>query len=462
MTKLASRAAPVRGSERIEALDVLRGVAVLGILVMNVQAFALPFAAYSNPSVFTDGGPLDLSLWALAHVFAEQKFMTIFSLLFGAGVALMLERLESRRRAAEEAGADRPVRVAVIHYRRTAGLILIGLAHAYLLWYGDILVTYGLCALALYPLRRVRPSRLLAAGVVVLLVAPLIMQAFTYQLRGMTAEERAAAKGALVPSQEQIEEEVEAYRGGWLEQMPLRASTAVMLETGVFVFFVAWRAGGLMLIGMAFYKWGVVTAARPPPFYRRIALWGFALGFPLVLWGMVLNLGSDFSFQAVMLTNSVLNYFGSLGVALGYIALVMLWCPRPAPPSVDEAPTVEGTPAVEGTPVAGDGRDEPLGAGATVPKRPGGGWWRRHLGAVGRMALTNYLLQTLLCVFIFYGYGLGLFGHVGRAGQWLVVLAVWGFQLVASPWWLARFRFGPFEWLWRSMTYLHPQPFRRR
>ncbi len=446
MTELTPRAAPVRGSERIEALDVLRGVAVLGILVMNVQSFALPFAAYSNPSVYTGGGPVDLAFWAFAQIFAEQKFMSIFSLLFGAGVALMLDRLERRRRAAEEAGAERPVRVARIHYRRTAGLILIGLVHAYLLWYGDILVTYGLCALVLYPLRRLRPSRLLAIGVLLLLIPPVISQTYAYYLEGLPADARVEAKGSFLPSEAQVEDELEAYRGGWLGQMEMRAGAALMLQTVLFAVFVAWRAGGLMLIGMAFYKWGVVTAERPPPFYRRLALWGFALGLPLVVSGTAVSLATDFGFRAVLLTTSVLNYFGSLGVAMGYIALVMLWCP--ARPQASAA-----------APAAARG-DEPLGAGA-APDRQGGGWWRRHLGAVGRMALTNYLLQTILCVLIFYGYGLGLFGHVGRAGQWLVVLAVWAFQLVASPWWLERFRFGPFEWLWRSMTYLRLQPFRR-
>lgn len=456
MTELASQAAPVRGSERIEALDVLRGVAVLGILVMNVQSFAMPFAAYSNPSVFTDGGPVDLAFWAFAQLFAEQKFMTIFSLLFGAGVALMLERLERRRRAAEEAkeagqaedrGTGKPVRVARVHYRRAAGLILIGLAHAYLLWYGDILVTYGICALALYPLRRVRPSRLLAAGILALLVAPAIAQGYSVYMNSLDAEERAVAKTAMLPSEEAVDAELEAYRGGWLGQMAMRAQSALMLQTAIFVFFVAWRAGGLMLVGMALYKWGVVTAERPPPFYRRLALWGFALGFPLVVAGTAVSLAADFGFRAVLLTNSVLNYFGSLGVAMGYIALVMLWCPTP------RGSEAAATPGAEA-------RDEPLGAGA-APERRAGGWWRRHLGAVGRMALTNYLLQTILCVFVFYGYGLGLFGHVGRAGQWIVVLAVWAVQLLVSPWWLERFRFGPFEWLWRSMTYLSPQPFRR-
>ena len=347
MSELATGApAPVRGSERYLALDVLRGVAVLGILVMNVQSFALPFAAYSNPRIWTGGGPLDVAFWALAYVFAEQKFMTLFSLLFGSGVALMLERLEARGLPAGR-----------VHYRRSAGLLLLGLAHAYLLWYGDILVGYALCALALYPLRHVRPKRLLVAGLVLFCVAPLISQGFAVSLRHAPEEVRAEALAQMVPAPEEVQREVEALRGGWTRQMPVRAELAVTLQTFGFGVFVLWRAGGLMLIGMALYKWGVVTASRPPDLYRRLALWGFALGTPLVLAGLLLDLRYGFDFYAMWLTSGVLNYLGSAGMAMGYLALVMLWCLR----------------------------------------RPAGALARR-LAAVGRMALSNYLLQTILGV----------------------------------------------------------------
>jgi uncharacterized protein len=408
MSELATRPAPVAATERILALDVLRGCAVLGILVMNVQGFALPFAAYSNLGVWEAPSRLDTWLWGVAHLFAEQKFMTLFSLLFGAGVALMLDRLERKE-----------LRAAAVHYRRTLGLLLIGLAHAYLLWYGDILVTYAICALALYPFRHVRPKRLLVTGLLVLCVAPVVSQGWGYHVRHLPEAERAEALAAMRPSEEQIAAEIEAYRGGWWGQMEHRAKTSLWLETLILAFFTLWRAGGLMLIGMAFYKWGVITAARSPAFYRRLALGGFGLGVPLVAFGMAYVLQHDFSFRATWLDGGLFNYFGSLGVSLGYIAVVMLWCLTVAPGPVT-----------------------------------------RSLAAVGRMALTNYLMQTILCVLIFYGYGLGLFAHLSRSALWLVVLAIWAFQMLVSPWWLARFRFGPFEWLWRTMTYRRLQPMR--
>lgn len=436
MTELASGSIaprPVSTAERIPALDVLRGVAVLGILVMNVQSLALPFAAYSNPSVWTSGDAVDLFFWGIAYVFAEQKFMTLFSLLFGSGVALMLDRLERR-------GAP----AAAIHYRRTLGLLLIGLAHAYLLWYGDILVSYALCALALYPLRHVRPSRLLAAGLVLILVAPVLSQGLGVWIDRLPAPEQQAMLAGFAPSEEQVAAEVETYRGGWWAQMPARAATAASLQTVIFLLFVLWRAGGLMLMGMAFYKWGVVTAQRSRRFYRRLALGGFLGGFPLVLAGAGLNLATDFGFRAVWFTSSVLNYFGSLGVSLGYLALVMLWCRR------------EG---VDGSAELATARPAPPPPEPEPARRAVG--LQTPLAAVGRMALTNYLLQTVFGILVFYGSGLGLFGTVGRGAQWIFILGVWGFQLLVSPWWLAHFRFGPVEWLWRSMTYLRWQPLRR-
>jgi len=448
MSELATHPAPVRETERIVALDVLRGIAILGILVMNIQAFSMPFAAYSNLGVFEQPSTTDYWVWGVAHLFAEMKFMTLFSILFGAGAALMLERLEAKGLSA-----------AAVHYRRSLGLLLIGAAHAYLLWYGDILTAYALCSMLLYFFRHVRPKRLLIVGIVVLCVSPLLTQVVGRLLMPQPAEageavaaetvageegaasgppaetaadaadaageeeaaEEPAAGGMMMPTPEALEAEIAAYRGGWLDQMASRVPLSLKLQTWGFAFFILWRALGLMLIGMALYKWGVITAGRSRAFYRKLAWWGFGIGFPLCIAGMTIVLVKDFEFGATFWVNSLFNYFGSAGVSLGYLALVMLWCLSP------------------GTSVL-----------------------RRTLAAVGRMALTNYLLQTLLCIFVFYGgFGLGWFGHMSRLGQLGVVAAVWAFELLLSPWWLARFRFGPAEWLWRSMTYLKPQPMRR-
>ncbi|HEX2252732.1 MAG TPA: DUF418 domain-containing protein [Thermoanaerobaculia bacterium] len=403
--------APVPGTARIVPLDVLRGFAVLGIFLMNVQAFSMPFAAYSNPTLWGSLEGAHGWVWVLSHVFAEQKFMTIFSLLFGAGVVLFTERVAARGRP-----------TAALHYRRSLGLIAIGLAHAYLLWFGDILVTYGICALWLYFLRRVRPSRLAITGVVLMLVPMALTLAIHFMLPSMPAEMRQGMEAMWNPPAEQLQAETDAYRGGWLEQMEARLPAALMLQTMALVWMVIWRAGGLMLLGMALFKWGVLSGERSARFYDRMALTGLALGLPLVVYGLWVHLSTDFDVETAFAT-SLFNYAGSVPVALGYIGLVI---------------------------------------GAVVRRPAADGWLSRALAATGRMALTNYLLQTVLATSLFYGHGLGLFGELDRVEQMAVVLAVWVLQLAWSPWWLARYRFGPAEWLWRTMTYLRPQPMRRR
>src|SRR5687767_13506462 len=159
-------AVPVTEPERYQALDLLRGCAVLGILVMNIQSFAMPFAAYFNPTALGDRGATDFAIWSISHLFFDQKFMTIFSLLFGAGVLLMTTR-----------AAQRGARPAALHYRRMLWLLLFGLIHAYLIWYGDILVLYAICGLFVYLFRTRSPRTLLIVGLILVSVASLFSMA---------------------------------------------------------------------------------------------------------------------------------------------------------------------------------------------------------------------------------------------------------------------------------------------
>ena len=215
-----------------------------------------------------------------------------------------------------------------------------------------------------------------------------------------------------------------AYRGGFREQLAKRIPTAFGMHTFVFLAFASWRAGGLMFVGMAFYKWGMLSAARSPKFYRRLAIGGLVPGLALVAYGIVRTMEDGWTLEYSRFFGVQYNHWGSVLVSTGYLALVMLWC--------------QGK--LLGTVFDG---------------------LKNRLAAVGRMALTNYLLQTLLCTSLFYGHGLGWFQSKDRIVQMLVVLAVWTLQLILSPIWLERYRFGPFEWLWRSLTYWKLQPLRR-
>ena len=406
----ANPAAPITKPERLDSIDVLRGFAVLGILILNIQSFAMPGAAYINPRAYGSLEGANYWVWWCSHVFADQKFMTIFSMLFGAGIVIMTSRAEQRTGHS-----------AAIHYRRMAWLILFGVLHAHLLWYGDILYAYGMCGLAVWLLRKWRPIVLIPLGIAMISVAFVISLLSGWSMQFWGEE---AIKGMLEgwqPSPETVQEDLDAYRGPWLQQMPGRMLGAVFFQTMLFMIWSFWRAGGLMLIGMALFKLGVFSAARSRAFYLVLALLGLAIGLPLAMYGIHQNNRHNWDITYSFFIGSQWNYWASLFVSVGYLSLVMLLCK-----------------SAEFIPLT------------------------RPFAAVGRMAFTNYLMQTIICTTIFYGHGLGLFGAVERTGQISIVFGVWIFQLIISPIWLKYFEFGPAEWLWRSLTYWKPQPFLKR
>ena len=361
--------APVSDFERHQPIDVLRGFAVLGILVMNIQLFAMPFAAFVNPFALGEPTRRDFVIWSASHLFADQKFMTIFSLLFGAGVLLLTTRVEER--------GGRP---AAVHYRRVLGLLMFGMLHTYLLWYGDILVLYAVCGLWVYVARRLSARTLLGLGLTLLAVGSALSLVTGLSMRFWPPEMVAALSDDFWrPPPERIAEEVAAFRGGWLTQMPLRATYSLDMHTSEIWSWGIWRAGGLMLAGMALFKWRVLTGERAPAFYTKLAVIGFLLGLPLSTWGLIQNQASGWNLRDGYFLNSQWNYWGSLLTSLGWIGLVMrVWH---------------------------------AGVARVVVER---------LSAVGRMAFTCYIAETVICTTIFYGHGLGLFGRVDRLGQMIV------------------------------------------
>ena len=236
---------PTPPSDRITSLDALRGFALLGILVINIRVFSMPEQTLLNPTVYGDFTGLDYWTWFLGHVFAQAKFITLFSALFGAGVLLFVE-------SKEEKGQD----AARLHLRRTAVLIAIGLLHAYLLWYGDILVTYGLTGIFLLFVRDLDARRLTTLAGVFLLFVPAIELFAAVSIGG----EAIAAQWQ--PAEAAIREQVATYRGGWLDQMSHRVSSSFQRQTSGFIGQSFWRVGGVMLLGMALYKKGVLTDER--------------------------------------------------------------------------------------------------------------------------------------------------------------------------------------------------------
>ncbi|MEO0473627.1 MAG: DUF418 domain-containing protein [Bacteroidota bacterium] len=290
---------PIVRADRIQSLDVLRGFAILGILIMNIQSYAMPGAAYSNPMAFGDMTGLNKWVWILSHIFADQKFMTIFSILYGAGVVLVTQNAEKRN--GKSAG---------LHYRRTFWLLLIGLIHAHLIWYGDILVPYAICACFVYFFRKVRPSRLLISGLVFLSVHTFIYLMMGWSLPYWPEEAVAGTRAGWLPDAATLEAEIQAFTGGFGERIAHNSTQALMLETVVFLLIFLWRAGGLMLVGMAFFKWGILTAQRSKTFYLRGWVISWAIGLPIVIYGVVQNYAADFSFEYAMFIGSQYNYWG--------------------------------------------------------------------------------------------------------------------------------------------------------
>jgi uncharacterized protein len=383
---------------RIASLDVLRGLGVLGMLAAHIQLFAFPSLARWNPTAYGDLSGLNFWIWLVNSVLADGKFISIFAMLVGASILMM----------AGESG-DRPVPAWRTHARRMTALLLLGLTHAYLLWYGDMLVALGLCGAVVFFARGLSPRWLLILGSVVFATASALSLAVTW----WTAQSDPVAlflwNEQWTPRPDVIALEIAQYRGGWMEQMAHRVPAAWESHTWSFAMRVFWQTTGLMLLGMALFKLGVLTGRRPQAFYARMALVGFGIGALLISLGLWRSFSTQWDLLDYVLVSQELRYWGNLLVALGWIALVILACQR--------------------------------------------NWPVRLLAGVGRMALSNYLLQTLICTTIFYGHGLGLFGQIDRAGQFAIVIGIWAFQLVASSVWLSYFASGPVEWVTRWFVF---------
>ena len=417
------------GDERSETLDVIRGVAVLGILSMNIAVFAMPFAGYHNPTVLFEYAGLNRATYWVVHTLFDMKMISIFSMLFGAGALLYAQKAAGR----EGAGRARS-----LWLRRMGWLLLIGMLHAYLIWEGDILVAYALTGLVVWWLRRLSVVWLLAVSAGFLLVAEALMALHGASIFWLLQSDEAAKMigkdgelSFIAPNDEALEAQLATLRGDWTTIFGHRAHVAVMLQTMGFLFFFFWRAASMMLLGMALYKLGALAGRWSVRRYVGLTASGYVVGLPLVIGGIRYNESHGFDPALFNLVGMHFNELGSVGVAVGHLGLIGALV-KAVPLTCSE---VSGSSALRAL--------------------------LRRLGAVGRMALTCYLLESVLAGLIFYGYGLGMAGRLDRLEQQLVVLGVWALLLVLAPWWLARYRFGPVEWLWRSLTYWRRQPMRR-
>jgi uncharacterized protein len=321
-------------------------------------------------------------------------------------------------------------------------LMLFGILHAWFIWYGDILYPYAISGLVLYPLRRLAPKALfVTAGLLLaLLTAGMIGDAFSKQSLKDKAMEVAAAEAAkrtlteeqketkedwaevtkeAMPTRAEMQKEIDGYRSGYAGALRQRAEMTRkwhFIPVYFPVFFDFW---GLMLIGMGLYKLGVLQGERSMQVYSRMALIGYGIGIPLNAVSAYLMYRWNFDFIGNSFANMPMQ-IGRVATVIGHIAVIVM-----------------------------------------VVKAGWLTWLTDRLAAVGRMAFSNYISHSVICSLIFYSPGLALMGQVQRYELYYFVLGIWTFNLLWSPWWLARYRFGPLEWCWRSLTYWRRQPMRR-
>src|SRR5688572_26752133 len=402
-------------SHRILSLDVIRGVAVMGIFSVNVIGMAMIEYAYFYPPAYGFDGLGDRIVWVANFLVVDGRFRSLFSILFGASMVLVIERAV----AAGKAGWQ-------VHYPRMIVLLLFGLAHYYLLWWGDILANYALVGMIAYVFWRLGTRWLLIASLVSLslMYVPSIVDGVDQLTAAPPTQDAVVATdadAAAQPSPEQrlaadIAEDKRAHRS-------IAAHVTFVTEHNRWRPFVSvlnygLETLGLMLLGMAGYKSGFLTGDWSRRRYLQVAAATLIPAFAYYAFVVTQTLRTDFAQELYWPWGwSLPSYLHPLA-AMGYAAVIILLLARPGP----------------------------LAA---------------RFAAVGRAAFSNYLGPTLICTVLFYDFGFGLFGQLSRGQAWLIVPGVWAVMLLWSKWWLDRYRYGPFEWAWRCLARWKWEPMRR-
>ena len=432
---------PTLNNHRISELDLMRGCALLGILLMNIIAMAYPLESYSNPNVFylwvqsiesgtaqsesfLDGAIVNKLLFSLMHIFIDQKMMGLFSLLFGASTLLILSKLKESQRGRQ------------FYFFRNAWLVVFGLVHSIFIFVGDVLLVYGVCAFFLFFFANLTPKKQLSLGIVVYCI-PIMMQCLMQlSVFNFSADELLELREIWQPNIDIIQYDIDfilnANYGeyvwnniGFYETSTELGSIHDWYWNAIFIEAFA-RAFGMMLIGMAFYQWGVLSCFRQYDkeqrkkylsIYPILLKYGFFFGFVITLTGLSVNYFSnwDASFSAV--GGRVLNHIATPFMVSAYVALIIGWSQMSLKSNLMLSLT-------------------------------------NKLQSVGRMAFTNYIMHSVIGFFLFTGVGLGLYAKLNRVELFVVVIIIWLLQLIISEWWLKHYRYGPLEWLWRSLTYL--------
>ena len=407
-------------SNRIVTLDIVRGVAVMGILTMNIAAFAMPIPAYANPAAYGGDSGLDLATWAFNFIIFDGKMRGLFSILFGASTLLVIERATASGRGGARS-----------HYTRMIVLLGFGLVHFYFIWFGDILALYALCGMLLYFFRDKGPRALVRWALGFLSISIIY-----FGLIGLTGaladnpglppdvaadmiESRRVIASEVGADSPKIASDLTLYRSDYRTILDSRLDDR-RWEPFQSIFGLGFETLGLMFLGMALFKSGFLTGEWDRARYRRWALRAAAIAVPPLLFIAWWQASAAFDAVRIFLAFFALSTPFDVVLAIGWAAAIIWWVKSGALPA-----------------------------------------WKARIAAAGRMAFTNYLATSLLMTSLFYGYGVSLFGEVSRAGLWLFVLGMWALILLWSKPWIDRFHYGPLEWLWRSLARLQLQPLRK-
>lgn len=432
-----SNVAPVSQGERIVLIDSLRGIALLGILLMNIPYMGLPEPAFDNPLINNEAGTVNEQVWWFINWIPEGTQRAIFSMLFGAGILLFVSRLEKRTEG---------LWPAEYFLRRQLWLLVFGLFNAFiLLWPGDILFQYAIIGVVAFVFRRMPVKGLLIAAGVCLLLMTARENRDLYQKKGMIRKGENVALidttktkltdrqqeelGAMTGMKEKsdtaalkkaMKRNLEKSLGSYGETYEYISNVSAKLEF-FFTYYGIWDVLLFMLVGMAFYKSGVLMGNAPVKLYWALFIVGMGAGLLITWWKLQFNI--DYQYNQFLVTKhkpmevyEIGRTFRSLGLFGGIMLLYK------------------------------------------------SGWFKwlfALMRPVGQMAFTNYLTQSLISAVFFFGFGFGMMGKLERYQLYIFVAAVWVLQIAWSHIWLRYFRFGPLEWAWRSLTYWKKQPMRK-
>ncbi|MEJ7831204.1 MAG: DUF418 domain-containing protein, partial [Segetibacter sp.] len=422
MKNVENSFAPIMQSDRIQSLDVMRGIVLFGILLMNINGMGLAHA-YSDPTVSGGATGWDLYTWITTNMFFEGTMRALFSLLFGVGMFVLLDRLEKK-------GAG--INAANIYFRRLTWMLVFGLIHGYLLlWVGEILYDYALMGFLVFSFRNMAPKKLILVAVFLFSAGALwnyvdykkdvklveqVALVNTYKAEGkpLTKELKEAEekwqKREAKRSPAGVEEYNTNMRKGYFHVVGFLAPINMHSDEDWTYRYDPFDVLSMMLLGIALFKLNILSGQKSYRFYGIMALIGYSIGLCVNYYEVTMIINSKFSLLGFSKSNLTYDA-GRVPIAMGHIAAIMLLC---------KVPVLQ--------------------------------WLKTRLAAVGKMALTNYITHSIIALFFFTGAGFGMFGKLQRHELLYVVFSIWIFQLIISPIWLKYFQYGPLEWLWRNLS----------